>query len=420
MTGLATCALLALPGCTTPKSEEASKSVAAVTVAAPACPEFTVARRGLPTKDEWKAMPSVGDVNHDGLADIAALPRKLNGARVFLSDGVGGWTDVSEPIRYPTEISCGIGTRLKDVNLDGLTDLLVADHCQGVHVYLGDGKGGWTEASQGIPANLQGVDDADAADLDGDGVLDIVAISAFSSGFLVLRGTPEGRWIVWPDSGLPGTGLGFALHLADINGDGRIDVAATFQPSASERRGVPPPPAKVWLQGEDGKFQPSTGWPPKGRYFGIALWRRPGRPVADVLTAISGWRGGIWRYESADGKSWSQVGRVDNAGFPEEGALFIGLDVADVNADGCADFVTTEGGSGKTWLALGDCKGAWAFCPETTFPQDERLAPWGTATGDFNGDGRLDVVSSYGRGPAGGLYVWFQTGTKPAAAAKQP
>jgi len=89
------------------------------------------------------------------------------------------------------------------------------------------------------------------------------------------------------------------------------------------------------------------------------------------------------------------------------------VDVADIDADGCGDIVTTEGGTGKTWLALGDCKGAWTFCPEDTLPQATRMPPWGTAAADFNGDGRLDVVSAYGRGPLGGVLAWFQTGSAP-------
>jgi hypothetical protein len=361
----------------------------------------------------------VGDVNGDGLADIAVLPRKLNGPRIFLSDGVGGWTDDSKDIEYREGVfSCGIGTRLVDLNGDGNLDLLVSDHCMGVFVFLGDGAGGFTPASQGIPRNLQGFNDADAGDLDGDGRKDIVAVSAFSSGFLVLAAQPDGSWLVRPDTGLPDAGQGWAVHLSDVNLDGRLDVVTSFTPSALERRSVPPPPAKVWLQEADGQFRPSEGFPEKGRFFGLATWTRPGRKIPDLVAALSGARGGIWVFESEDGRQWSEGVRVDRAGFPEAGAMFVGVDISDMDGDGCPDLLTTEGGSGKAWIAMGDCKGDWKFCPESTLPQDRQLPPWGIRSADVNGDGRLDVVAAFGRGNLGAVKAWIQTRRGKAAGSR--
>jgi hypothetical protein len=37
-----------------------------------------------------------------------------------------------------------------DVNKDGFMDVAIADHCKGVFVYLGDGKGNWRTASSGL------------------------------------------------------------------------------------------------------------------------------------------------------------------------------------------------------------------------------------------------------------------------------
>ncbi len=375
------------------------------------CPTFVPASKGLPEKGEWKSFPAVGDVNEDGLVDFSVLPRKENGPRVFLSDGVGGWTDASEDLRYPAEISCGIGTRLRDIDGDGHLDLLVADHCQGLYVFHGDGKGHWAPASQGIPRNVQGFNDADAGDLDGDGLVDIVALSAFSSGFLVLKGQADGTWVVRPDTGLPASGFGIAVRLEDVNGDRRLDVVTTFQPSAGERRTIPPPPAKVWLQEDTGNFRPATGFPTRGRFFGLTIWKRPDRAIPDLIFAISGARGGLWRFESANGLDWAEVGRVDRAGFPTEGALFVGIRAVDVDGDGCDDLVTSEGSSGKARIAMGDCKGDWQFCPESTLFSERPLPTWGVETADFNGDGRRDIVAAFGRGSLGAVKVWYQKGT---------
>ncbi len=374
------------------------------------CPSFVEASKGLPAEGEWKSIPSTGDVNGDGLADIAVLGRKEHGPRVFLSDGVGGWTDDSKDLQYPSDISCGIGTRLRDIDGDGHVDLLVADHCQGVFVFRGDGAGHFEPASAGIPRNLQGVNDADVGDVDGDGTMDIVALSAFSGGFLVLKGHPDRSWTILPNTGLASSGLGFNLRLVDVNGDGLLDVLASFGPSAAERRDMPPPPAKVWLNGPAGQFRPATGFSNKGRFFGMTTWKRPDRPVCDLITALSGAYGGIYRFESDTGEKWTDLGRIDRAGFREQGADFVGIEAVDIDKDGCADLVTSEGMTGKVWLAMGDCKGGWRFCPETTLPMEKPLATWGVATGDFNGDGRVDVVAAFGRGSVGAVKVWYQSG----------
>ena len=318
-------------------------------------------------------------------------------------------------MQYGGPISCGIGMRILDINRDGSPDVLASDHCQGILVFYGDKTGAWKPGSVGIPRNIQGFNDADAGDIDGDGLVDIVGISAFSSGFLILKGQANGTWVVKADTGLPESGNGWAVHLYDFNLDGRLDLLTSFEPSAMDRRVVPPPPAKVWLQGADGKFQPTEGFPRDGRFFGMVPWKNPAHRTPSVFAALSGAWGGLWLFESDDASKWGTGPRVDHGGFAEEGSMFIGIEMADMNADGCDDILTTEGGSGKAWLAMGNCKGAWNFCPESTLPLDQPLSPWGIRAADFNGDGRLDVVAAFGKGNVGAIKTWFQTGRTKAA-----
>lgn len=374
----------------------------------PVCPEFVLAAGGLPDTGEWRTHPAIGDVDGDGLGDIAALARKASGPRVFLSDGLGNWTEASEGLEYDKSFSCGVGTRLVDLNRDGLLDLVVADHCTGVSVYRGDGGQVWKKASLGIPRNLEGFNDADAGDLDGDGILDIVAVSAFSRGFLVLKGQPDGTWKVRRDTGLPQTGAGWQLMLTDMNGDRLLDVVCTFNPVTTDRRNAPPPPAKVWLQDASGKFRPAAGFPHEGRFFGVATWPRPGRATPDLVFALSGYHAGLHLYESSSGDSWTEVGRIDEPWFVDRQPGFAGVRILDLNGDGCMDLLANEGSTQRVLLALGDCEGSWHLCPEETFPLVNPVGfGWGLAAGDLNGDGRADVVSGYGT-KDGGLKAWFQ------------
>jgi hypothetical protein len=353
----------------------------------------------------------VGDVNGDGLGDIAAIARKGDGPSVFLGDGLGHWTEASEGLKYPRGFSCGIGTRLADLDRDGHLDLVVADHCRGLKVYRGSGGASWTEASEGIPTNLQGFNDADVGDLNGDGIPDIVAVSAFSRGFLVLGGRADRTWAVLSETGLPDTGLGFELRLLDANGDGRLDVVSTFNPVSTERGGEIPPPAKVWIQDEEGRFHPAQGFPDEGRFFGLATVPRTESGRHGLVFALIGARAGLYLFEPTSDDTWTEAARLDEGWFGPSSDGFIGVDTADFDGDGCADIVATGGPGAAVWLAMGDCRGEWRVCPEQTLLLDEpRKVGWSVTAGDLNGDGRLDVVGAFGTSGKGGLKAWIQGG----------
>lgn len=399
---------LVILGCqgTTPAPEPAPDDSTTMPLV---CPAFVQASSGLPRTGEWRTHPSIGDVNGDGLGDIAVVARKGDGPKVFLSDGLGNWTAASEGLEYLAGFSCGIGTRLADLDTDGHLDLVVADHCKGVLVYRGDGGSTWTDASRGIPTNMQGFNDADVGDVDGDGILDIVALSGFSRGFLYLKGNPDLSWQVVRDTGLPATGGGFELRLVDLNGDDRLDVVTTFIPDTVDRRSAPPPPTKVWMQGPRGQFHPAGTFPTEGRFYGLTTWSRPDRPHTDILFGLAGARSGLYLFNALSGEEWADGGRIDEPWFGERPGGFVGLDTKDVNGDGCADLVVTEAESLRAWLALGDCKGQWNFCPEDTLPMDDPIGTgWGVAIGDLNGDGRMDIVAAFGAHQKGSVRAWFQ------------
>jgi len=410
--------VLLLLGATLWACGPADEPIDATATDPPVCPNFVAAHEGLPVTGEWRSMLSVADVNGDGLDDLAALPRKLDGPQVFLSDGLGSWTGSSEGLPYDRSFSCGVGTRLVDMDSDGHLDLVVADHCQGVRVYRGDGHGNWTEDSRGIPRNFEGVNDVAVGDINGDGVLDLIAVAAFNRGYLVLHGRPNGSFRVAKETGLPQVGSGWQLILEDINGDGRLDVVTSFNPTTTDHRQAPPSPSKVWLQDPDGRFRPAEGFTRDGRYFGLATVPRGEGRVPALILGVFGFHAGLHLYESETGEQWTEVGLVDDDWFDERVRGYSSVKVADINDDGCPDILTHETGTLGVLLAVGDCEGTWHLCPVDTIPAAEgQTGGWGIGTGDLNGDGRTDVASSHGT-KHGSLRAWLQVDPATAEAVR--
>ena len=69
------------------------------------------------------------------------------------------------------------------------------------------------------------------------------------------------------------------------------------------------------------------------------------------------------------------------------------LKVADINGDGFPDLVTANSGNNSISLLLGN--GTGTFPSVTTYPMGYNSQPWDVAVADVNGDGRLDILTTY-------------------------
>ncbi len=195
----------------------------------------------------------VSDVNKDGLPDIWALfAQGEEGIFLFTNKGNGQF-EAKEVLRFPP-VNGSSYFELADFNKDGFPDILytcgdnadfspVLKPYHGIYIFLNDGKNNFTQ-QYFFP--MHGCFKAIARDFNGDGDLDIAAISFFSD----YAKHPEESFIYLENKGLlnfqpytvAGTQLGrwLTMDVGDLDGDGRPDIVlGNF--SSAPLKGSPPP-----------------------------------------------------------------------------------------------------------------------------------------------------------------------------------
>ncbi len=132
----------------------------------------------------------VGDVNQDGTNDIVTLNWADQTASVLLA-GIKGY---AEPVAYPVGATPREGI-LTDLDGNGTLDIAaVNESTDWVTMLLGAGDGTFV-ASQGIALQEGALPGALVAqDLDGDGVLDLVAANTGTDSLTVSKGNGEGGY----------------------------------------------------------------------------------------------------------------------------------------------------------------------------------------------------------------------------------
>jgi hypothetical protein len=369
---------------------------------------------------------AVGDVNGDGKPDLLVANScgssdncAGNGTvGVLLGKGDGTFQPA---VAYSSGGFLAVSVAVGDVNGDGKPDLLVANQCTddlcangSVGVLLSNGNGTFQPAVAYSSGGYDAIS-VTVGDVNADGMPDVLVVNTcpadtnnacennLVNGTVgVLLGKGDGSFqpaVTYNSGGYIPT----SVALADVNGDGRLDVVVAHQCASGGNCVTGSGAAMVGtvsvLPGNgDGTFQEAASYGSNG-YIAVSVAvgdvNGDGKPdllvanfcVIDSNCAANGSVGVL--FGNGDGSFRATVTR-GSGGYD---AAYVA--VADVNRDGkpdllvanqCTDATCTNGSVG---VLLG--KGDGTFQPAVTYSLGDYI-PTSMATADFNGDGKLDLA----------------------------
>jgi hypothetical protein len=316
---------------------------------------------------------ATGDFNGDGIADLAVANNSSGNISILLGDGVGGFGP-------PMNVTLTLGPfriAVSDFNKDGKADVVVGHFFGGgpISVLFGDGSGRFSSTTT---ISVPGQSNVAVGDFNGDTNPDIAAGIYFSE-VRVLLGDGHGGFSARI---VPGTDdFTTSIVAADFNADGLTDFAFTGADSGDWK--------VSFVRGDSaGNFSVKSsmrlGQAPKA--IAAADFNGDGSPDVAITGQHSEPTLSILLNNGA--ASFSAPAVIGTVQEPRS------LATADFNGDGKTDIAVAGASNNSFQVFLGNGFGQFPSSFTTLYSTGK--SPVSIVAGDFNADGKIDLVAAVG------------------------